>query len=229
MYVTQHALDCDAIELHSLHLDAGDFAASLAVLRADERQRAARLRNPVHRQRYVQGRAALRRILACHLGGAPQHVALRTLAGGKPVLARDCGLHFSLSHCEQRGMVAVCRNGEIGIDFELLRSLPNRDALISRHFSAVEQQQILVAPPEQRDRMFLQCWTRKEAWIKMHGGSITHGLATIDVGADNQTVATAPGTLFTFEPEPGVIVSIAAKLGPGAQPLLLRRNDSRSC
>lgn len=200
---------CRPIDLHPLRLDSGDLDTARALLAPDELARAARLRDALHRDRFIRGRAALRRVLAQRLACAPADVPLQVLAHGKPALRQDAAPAFNLAHCEHRGILAICDTGLLGVDIELLRPVAARDALAQRHFSAAEQAALASAPESGRDRIFLQVWTRKEAVLKMHGRGIAGTLAAIDVGAAGDAPAGCAASVTTFELEPGTIVSVA--------------------
>ena len=198
------------IYLYCLDLDAGTLESASALLAADERARAARFRFDLHRQRYLRGRAALRRVLGQHLGIAPQRVALRTLQFGKPVVDPRYGLAFNLAHSEQRAILAVGRGRELGVDIELLRAVTHREALAEQHFSSAERLAIRHAPLEQRDRLFFNCWTRKEAYLKMLGAGIARDLTAINVGVDNDSSADVEALLHTIAMPDGAVATIAS-------------------
>jgi 4'-phosphopantetheinyl transferase len=115
--------------MHSLHvwhteLDRGAWPAEDG-LPADERERAARIRRPRARRRWVSSRWALRGVLARYLERDPVEVELSFGARGKPMLrAPDEALRFNLSHSRGRALIAVCREREVGVDVERLGQRP---------------------------------------------------------------------------------------------------------
>lgn len=80
-------------------------------------------------------REALRQVLARYLGDEPERVELTVGEHGKPRLA-DERLHFNLSHSGAMGLVAVCRDREVGVDVERFR--PKREADFYRRWACHE-------------------------------------------------------------------------------------------
>jgi 4'-phosphopantetheinyl transferase len=68
------------------------------------------------------------------------------------------------------------------------------DQMAARFFSAVEYQAWQTVPAEQQDQAFFNCWTRKEAYIKVIGEGLSHPL-------DRFVVTLRPG-------EPGRLLSV---------------------
>src|SRR5689334_21636065 len=85
-----------------------------AVLDERERERAAGFRRDRDRDRWTVAHAALRQVLGCRLGAAPERLRFDSVATGKPVLAGG-GLHFNLSHSEGRAVVAVAGDRPVGV------------------------------------------------------------------------------------------------------------------
>jgi hypothetical protein len=70
----------------------------------------------------------------------------------------------------------------IGVDIEQIRSMPDMDDLGQRFFSSEELSQIALMRREQRERAFFDCWTRKQAYLKVIGS----GLSTRQLLCDAQ-------------------------------------------
>jgi 4'-phosphopantetheinyl transferase len=62
------------------------------------------------------------------------------------------------------------------VDVEHVRSLKDMDKMASRFFSAEEYRRWQAVSAEQQDQAFFNCWTRKEAYIKVIGEGLTHPL-----------------------------------------------------
>ena len=94
------------------------------------------------------------------------------LEHGKPYIKGFESYSFSVSH--SGGCVAFVDSTEdIGIDIQLIQG-KNRHA--ARFFTENEQ---LYAT--QSDSAFFEVWTRKEAYVKMLGIGLSHGLRSFDV------------------------------------------------
>ena len=87
---------------------------------------------------------------------------------GKPRLAEDPEIHFSISHCT--GCVACALSeSEVGLDVQDIR--PVSDAVIRRVCNPLEQSRIWDS--EQRETMFASFWSVKESIAKLLGCGIS--------------------------------------------------------
>jgi 4'-phosphopantetheinyl transferase len=151
------------------------------LLAADERARAARFVLQVHRDRFIAGRAMLRRVLGSYLGAPPEAVELVLEAGGKPSLAGNRPLRFNLSHSGGLALLAVALDRDVGVDLESLRADVAILDLAERFFSRCEREELLSVPSEGRLAAFFACWTRKEAFLKARGDGLGLPLDSFDV------------------------------------------------
>lgn len=198
-------------------------AAAVAdrMLDAHERERAAGMRHETARERYVTSHVGLRTLLGGYLGTDPADIAFtRETCGmpdcdkphGRPAVAGDGTLAFSLSHAGDAALCAVSGGAPVGADIE--ERSPRRtgdrlDGLIGQLHPG-ERAAIAALPDEERrERAFMSCWVRKEAYLKgigtgLPGGLRTHyvGLAE-DIGAPVPAeVSTPPGWAFADLPAP---------------------------
>lgn len=112
------------------------------------------------RQQSLAGELALRRLLAREgIDATPER-----LESGQPVL-RECGLHVSISHCQELVACAISED-PIGIDVEQIR--PIKPSMPERVCTAEE-----LAWMQGSDTRFFEIWTAKEAYFKMIGTGIT--------------------------------------------------------
>ena len=155
------------IALDGLEEPAGDN------LSPEEGARAERLTRLDDRRRFVAARSLLRIILAEVLGLAddPKGSKIRVGYGpaGKPFLVDDPQLHFNVSHSDDIAVIAVTRVGEVGIDVERQRAMPDREDVERLVFNEAERTALLACPAEERDSVFYRIWTRKEALLKAMG------------------------------------------------------------
>lgn len=195
--------------------------------------RASRFRSVRDRDRYLRAHAAVRQLLARHTGIAAHAVKYVAGAFGKPALARSPrGCHFNLAHSGDIAIVAICDDGEVGVDVEVLREVPDADALTRSVFTTSECNEFALAPSDQRDRAFLRGWTRKEACMKATGHGLNLAPSTFDVGMSPGRRHVLLPRLHTelcvesFERRDGVIGSVARQLR--AAPTTLDSPRSRS-
>jgi 4'-phosphopantetheinyl transferase len=200
---------------------------ALSLLVDDERERAERFLVERERQRFIAGRATLRRLLGERLGVSPRSVRLAAGAHGKPTLARPfsaSGLRFNVSHSEDLAAYAFADRREVGIDIEAVRPVEDAERIVRRFFSRSERNDFLSLPAVERCFAFFRCWTRKEAFIKAIGEGLSYPLAAFDVSlkpgeaARLLRVGGSSGercgwTLGAFDPAPGFAGAFVVETG----------------
>jgi phosphopantetheinyl transferase len=97
------------IKICHFDLDTPDVSLDHAFdcLDADERDRAKSLTQLLNEKRFTVAHFRQREIIAAALRLATADVTFSNIAQGKPVLAHHTGLHFNLSHSEDRGVLAL--------------------------------------------------------------------------------------------------------------------------
>jgi 4'-phosphopantetheinyl transferase len=177
-------------DLHLWHarLESNGWPAA-AGLPVVERRRAARLRRPDARRRWIAARWALREVLGRYLERDPAAIELRFGERGKPMLAApNPSLHFNLSHSGELALIAIGEEHEVGVDVQLLGSRPAE---------------------------FYADWTRREAIAKCHGTGLWAPLpdapvsvAELDAGPRYAAAVAVAGeqmpSLERFDAEPRV-------------------------
>ena len=161
---------------------AGDpGAAVLAVLSANERERAARFRFDLHRNRYVARHHWIRVELARRYGGAPQELHFDQGANGKPCLrdARNWRGGFNASSSQEYALLGFDAGAEIGVDIECIRSFKDAADFAAHNYAESERSQA------RSPTAFFRIWTRKEAFLKCTGLGLIDDLANLTVGSRN--------------------------------------------
>ncbi|MBX9797498.1 4'-phosphopantetheinyl transferase superfamily protein [Sphingomonas sp.] len=192
--------------------DAEAMARDWALLDDAERAQAARYHQPVDRARFVARRGGRRRLLAAHLGVAPEGLRFGEGAYGKPVLLGH-ELQFSTSHAGDDWVLAVA---DVPLGCDLARLDPGfawRE-VARAFFAAVERKALDALAPEEAPAAFLEVWARKEAMVKALG----HGLS---FPLDAFIVADGPGAPYqagvagwqaaVLWPRPGLCVAITVQ------------------
>jgi 4'-phosphopantetheinyl transferase len=99
--------------------------------------------------------------------------------------------------------------------------------MAERFFSPAEVRMLRAVPAEQQQEAFLNCWTRKEAYIKARGLGLSLDLSLFDVslipGAPAALLATreegqdsSDWSLYALTPGPGYIAALAVKGHPAS-------------
>ena len=188
-------------------------------LSADERARASRFVFQHDREHFAVARGRLRELLGTYLHRSPQSLEFRTGQYGKLALADRADLSFNLTHSYGLALYAFAMNRELGIDVEKIRPEFAGEGIAGRYFSAAEQNELRELPADLRTSAFFLCWTRKEAYVKAHGGGLQIPLQSFDVSLTPGKPETLRSTdserwnLRSFEPAPEYIASL---IGEGA-------------
>ena len=159
-------------------------AAALGWLDEEERARWSRLRHEGRRRQYALCRAALRAVLCVRLGCANHALSFRESEHGKPIAfvsGVPAPVHFSVSHSGGHGLLAVAREGRIGVDVE--ERVPRRDidALMAAVLTPDERSELAARSGPHRAAAFLTLWTIKEALLKALGTGLRLDVAGFEV------------------------------------------------
>lgn len=174
----------------------GDFAVFAAdracrvdpaVLSGDEAERAAGFLRAADRERYTVAHVMLRLLLAAYLGGDPASLQLFAeacpLCGGphgRPAVAGEPRLHFSLSHGGAFALAAFASE-PVGVDVEPVpEDAAVRDLLGC--LDAAERREFDALPPRERRSAFARAWVRKEARLKALGTGLALDPASVHAG-----------------------------------------------
>lgn len=192
----------------TLDAPAAALPALEALLSDAERSRAARFGTAALRERYVVGRASLRRVLGTMLGLPPAGVPIVRGERGRPRLgfAHDHGyggypghgddaghdhdagvcagaaaLDFNISHTSDAAMIGVASGARIGVDIERSDRVVNVPGLARKFLSAAERSHLAALDPDDVRRRVLQLWTCKEAMSKATGDALSAPFAELTV------------------------------------------------
>jgi 4'-phosphopantetheinyl transferase len=172
------------LRLWRIDLDAAAAAPTVGSLPEPLRTRASRMTRTRDGLRLLAVHDVLRAILSRELGRAPSDLVVAPDPLGKPRLA-DGAIRFSLSRSGRWGLVGLARDVEIGVDIEELRPVPAAEAIAREQFTARERETWAAVDAAERDRVFVRCWTRKEAVTKALGTGLRLRLEAIDAGAED--------------------------------------------
>lgn len=137
--------------------------ALLRLLAPSEWARADRLRSVVLRDFYTAAHVGLRSILATLHGSQAASCEFAHTPAGKPFIPG--GPEFSLSRSGSLALVAVSEEAGVGVDVERVRPLAISDWAVRYPILRYFAESGATTMPF----MFLQAWTRLEAWCKRRG------------------------------------------------------------
>ena len=202
------ALEVKAIHLWWISLDVTEenLQTFISLLSESEKIKADRFKFPQHQRRYQAVHGILRMILARYVNLDPAQINFTHSDRGKPYLTDDCNplnLQFNLSHSENMAIVGISRDRRIGVDLEKIRSMENAEQLAQRFFCVSEHRLLTQAIPEERDKLFFQLWTAKEAYLKATGEGISGGLNQVEIALNPLRLINFPNWyLQSFESNP---------------------------
>ena len=127
----------EAGEVHvlcaSLELSEPRLRGLAGTLSPEELDRAPRFHAPRDKERFIARRGLLRELLGQQVHAAPGRLVFSSGPFGKPALATPAGdrpLHFNAVHSDTMAAFAISRGGELGVDNERVRELPDLRGLI---------------------------------------------------------------------------------------------------
>jgi 4'-phosphopantetheinyl transferase len=186
------------------------------ILDRTETARAAAFARAEDRHRFEAGHVMVRVLLASYLGldaaSLPLYTEACPLCGGphgRPAVAAEPRLHFSLSHGGGYALAAFSLV-PIGVDVEPLPRHEVVDDLIGC-LDEIERRELAALPERARPAAFARAWVRKEARLKALGTGLAVDPATIHAGTGGRP---GPNTYDIAIPEGH---AAAVHLAPVAQ------------
>lgn len=209
----------------NLNLQPSVVTGLIEVLSEDELEKAGRFHFDIDRTYYIAARGFLRKLLGRYTQIDPAQIQFQYNEYGKPELLEQANqgfLRFNISHSAGVGLFAFTMKNDLGVDIEYLRSDLADEQIARRNFSPLEVNALLCVPDEERMKVFFNCWTRKEAYIKAHGEGLSMPLDGFDVscapGEPASLLATRPDPseaslwkMYGFEPEINYVGALAVK------------------
>ncbi len=167
--MSESARDPIEVWLVPLARAAAELSDRLQTLSEEERRRAARFRGDRQRADWVMVRSTLRSLIAARLGRSAADVPLEVRPGGKPALAGETSLHFSVSHTPGLALIALAEGSEVGVDVEAWR--PPAPHVVARVLAAVERERMDRGEGGAANAVasFYDHWSLKEAYLKCTG------------------------------------------------------------
>jgi 4'-phosphopantetheinyl transferase len=168
--------------LEDLSLSNAEYQHYWRLLDHQEQAKALRFFQEKHRCQYVSSHGKLRTILASYTDTPPEQLCFAVEEFGKPYLVVDGKAHsvtFNLSHSDNKMLLAVSYQCEIGVDIEVWNSKIDRHLIANNCFAKTERLFWQSLPNYNKDAVFYQFWTRKESFIKAVGAGISLGVEQV--------------------------------------------------
>jgi 4'-phosphopantetheinyl transferase len=151
-----------------LNLPEKVYRTLYELLSPDEKIRAEKFVFRSDQLHFIAARGFLRQILGAYTKTSPEEIQFSYGDYGKPFLPAHSSFQFNASHSSGLAVYAFSKKRRIGIDVERLHNAFDRDAVVEMFFTE-EEKRLMASHNEDRNRIFLGIWTRKEAIAKAHG------------------------------------------------------------
>ena len=110
-------------------------------------------------------------MLGHYLDHDPSKIKFHYSSIGKPGLHPSL-MQFNIAHTGDLALFVFSPGRKVGVDIEKIHPVPEASLIISRYFSARERILFSCTSHFNRDRVFLEWWTRGEAFIKAIGRKV---------------------------------------------------------
>ena len=139
-----------------------------AFLSEKEKQRISYFKFEKVQNDFIICQGILRYLLSRYMNKTPHAIQIERHKKGKPFVPDAPSLYFNMSNSGNMCVYAFSADGEIGIDLEQIRELPDLDELIQKNFTTKEIS-LIAQNPENKLKRFFQFWTFKESYLKAIG------------------------------------------------------------
>jgi 4'-phosphopantetheinyl transferase len=156
------------------------------ILSGDEQARSERYSFEKDKRSFIVRRGVLRAIVSRYLGISRSQVRFVYGPHGKPHLEDPEsfeGIQFSSASSRGLGLWAFCKNRQIGVDLECIRSAVAYEEIASQFFSTAEREALSQLPDALKLAGFFACWTQKEAYVKARGEGFSLAFSRFEVSA----------------------------------------------
>jgi 4'-phosphopantetheinyl transferase len=173
------ALTPSTVDIWRINLsgDTRHLHRSLAILDETEVARSQLFRMPLDRDRFVIGRATLRRLISAYTGITARTISFRYNSYGKPLLSDEGSrLRFNTSHSSTTIVHAFTLDTPLGVDVESIRPEMAGTGIADTLFAPEEAAALRALPADRALAGFFACWTRKEAYLKGRGWGLGYPL-----------------------------------------------------
>lgn len=200
----------------------------LKVLSEEERVRANRFKTSDPSAMYTASHWALRTLIGKYLQLSAEKIQFTRNKFGKPFLDHSINsinspLFFNLAHSGNVAFIGLMRGGPIGVDIELRKRESLEPGVAERFFSTRELREYHALDREKQTKVFFDCWTRKEAYLKAVGCGLLDEVRSVEMEIlpeKRPTLLTGLGrpldtwdrwSVFSLEPFPGFSGAVVAE------------------
>lgn len=179
--------------MNYVHLEEMENAFA-ETLSKEEMETAQSVSSSEKKREILASRYVLRHILSGFLPFLPKNIPIETEKEGKPFIINSGGtntsvsMHFNISHSGNVLLIAISKDQEVGVDVERKRKIRNLSDTAAYLYPDEEQSMLSRFPEEEKNNLFLQIWTRREAAVKCLGLSIAKESDTFRIKYANNSL-----------------------------------------
>lgn len=176
-------LNSDEIHIWKINLNNATHRYSICkdLLATDEISREDKFVTQLLKQRYTLSRGHLRVLLSHYLQAENHEIQFQYNPFGKPFLNHQSGIQFNVSHSSEFAIFAFAFRCEVGIDIEYKKKDILRNKIEDSVLTAYEKAVFQTFDAQQKQNVFFQAWTCKEAILKGLGIGISQSLKEIEL------------------------------------------------
>lgn len=163
--------------------DAGDPFEALAngMLSKDETDRSLKYHFERDRKVYLSGHVLIRKVLSHYTGLSPADIDLTPVVNAKPKITNaPFPIHFNISHCGSKILVAVGFDSDVGVDVEEINDDFDMEGFAENNYHANEIKVMTGLNGQRQVEYFYTVWTCKESWLKLTGEGNNERLRELD-------------------------------------------------
>lgn len=184
-------LDEEAVHLWTIKLSETknklDFFKNL--LCSDEIKKAGKFRFEDDQLRSIIGRGSLRFLMSKYIGLSPEKILFEYGDKGKPYIEeikRKGHFSFNISHSGDIILIGFSCFENIGVDVERIRLSNDFKSIAFNYFHPLEIKFLDSFDEDEKNNIFFQIWTLKEAFLKSTGQGLGKPLKSFSVVDENQ-------------------------------------------
>ena len=176
-----HQINKGELHIWRYNVNEQDYGAEKTnpILSVEEREKATRFIQEHHAIKYVCNHRFIRNVLAAYLNCLAAEIKFSHTALGKPYI-ENSKLFFNLSHRNEYGLLAIFKDGEVGVDIEYIKDLQDVATFSSYSFSEQEKAMIFRDNKTNPEILFT-FWAFKEAYIKATGTGLSVDISKINL------------------------------------------------
>ncbi len=181
IYILTHKIQTGELHIWRYTVNEQDYIAEQTnpILSVEETEKSKRFVREEHTINYVCNHRFVRNVLAVYLNILPSEIKFSITDLGKPFI-ENSNLFFNVSHSKNQALLAISKDGEVGVDIEYMKDL--QDAITFSNYSFSDEEKAMIFKNKEIDKdVLFTFWTFKEAYIKATGTGLSVDISKINL------------------------------------------------